>query len=47
MLARPEWAAKLGENGHARVVDRFLPDTQLARWAAVIGHLLATGERAR
>jgi trehalose synthase len=47
MLARPDWAAKLGENGHARVVDRFLPDTQLGRWAAVIGHLLATGKRAR
>ena len=30
----------MGENGHGRVVERFLPDTQLARWAALISAVL-------
>jgi trehalose synthase len=40
LLAQPDWAAKLGENGHERVVERFLPDTQLARWTALIDDLM-------
>lgn len=43
MLAQPDRAAKLGENGHARVVERFLPDSQLARWTALIDHLMGSG----
>jgi trehalose synthase len=38
-LGDPEWARSLGANGRKRVVDRFLPDSQLLRWAAVLGGL--------
>jgi hypothetical protein len=31
---------QMGENGHGRVVERFLPDTQLARWATLIAAVL-------
>jgi trehalose synthase len=42
MLARPDWAANLGENAYARVVERFLPDTQLARWTGLIDQLMGS-----
>lgn len=40
LLGQPERAAAMGERGHRRVVERFLPDTQLSRWAAVIESVL-------
>jgi trehalose synthase len=44
MLARPEWSATLGESAHGRVVERFLPDTQLARWTKLIDQLIGGDE---
>jgi trehalose synthase len=40
MLGRPEQLEKMGRRAHDRVVDRFLPDTQLARWSAVLSDVL-------
>jgi hypothetical protein len=31
----------MGERARERVVDRFLPDTQLARWRTLLSTLLA------
>ena len=30
----------MGQSGHDRVVERFLPDTQLARWASLIAAVM-------
>jgi trehalose synthase len=37
---RPRLTA-MGDRARARVVDRFLPDTELTRWSAVISSLLS------
>jgi trehalose synthase len=42
MLAAPERLVAMGERGHDRVVERFLPDTQLGRWSSVISAVLST-----
>ena len=36
LLADPQRLATMGACGHDRVVERFLPDTQLSRWASLI-----------
>jgi trehalose synthase len=36
LLGDPDRLATMGERAHDRVVDRFLPDTQLARWSALV-----------
>jgi len=41
MLGRPDQLAELGRRARERVVDRFLPDTQLARWSDVLSDVLA------
>jgi hypothetical protein len=40
LLADPERLAAMGERARERVVDRFLPDAQLARWSAVVSTVL-------
>ena len=40
LLADPTRRSSLGEAARARVVDRFLPDSQLARWSAVVSAVL-------
>jgi trehalose synthase len=40
LLADPERLTAMGERARDRVVDRFLPDTQLACWSAVISTVL-------
>jgi trehalose synthase len=42
LLADPGRLATMGERGRDRVVDRFLPDTQLGRWSSVLSALLDT-----
>jgi trehalose synthase len=39
-LAAPERRIAMGERAHERVVDRFLPNTQLGRWGALVLDLL-------
>jgi len=41
LLADRERLAAMGERARDRVVDRFLPDTQLAHWSTVISTVLA------
>jgi trehalose synthase len=41
LVADPTRRAVLGEQARDRVVDRFLPDTQLARWAALLSAVLS------
>jgi trehalose synthase len=40
LVADPALRSSLGERARERVVDRFLPDTQLARWGALMSALL-------
>jgi trehalose synthase len=40
LLADRQRLTAMGDRARARVVDRFLPDTELARWGAVISSLL-------
>ena len=40
LLGAPERLAQMGQSGHDRVVERFLPDTQLGRWATLIASIL-------
>jgi trehalose synthase len=42
VLADPVRARALGERAHERVVERFLPDTQLGHWGTLIAGLEAT-----
>jgi trehalose synthase len=41
LVADPTRRANLGERARERVVDRFLPDSQLARWAALLSATLS------
>ena len=41
ILADPQAQQVMGERAHERVVERFLPDTQLRQWAGLLGDLLA------
>jgi len=41
LLADSERLTAMGERARDRVVDRFLPDTQLARWSALVSTVLA------
>jgi trehalose synthase len=41
LLADRERLTAMGERARDRVVDRFLPDTQLARWSALVSTVLA------
>ena len=43
LLGAPERLAQMGQSGHDRVVERFLPDTQLARWASLIASVMGAG----
>jgi trehalose synthase len=36
VIADPARGSSLGERARERVIDRFLPDTQLARWGALV-----------
>ena len=45
-LADPVRARALGERAHDRVVERFLPDTQLGRWGALFVDLGPASRRA-
>jgi trehalose synthase len=36
LLGDPQRLATIGEAAYERVVDRFLPDSQLARWSALL-----------
>jgi trehalose synthase len=40
LLDEPERLEQMGRRGRQRVVDRFLPDTQLARWSTVLSDVL-------
>ncbi|HEV8296019.1 MAG TPA: glycosyltransferase [Acidimicrobiales bacterium] len=40
MLDHPERLAAMGDAGHRRVLDRFMPDAQLARWSALLRDLI-------
>jgi trehalose synthase len=40
LLGAPERRAAMGARAHERVVDMFLPDTQLARWSALVTGVL-------
>jgi trehalose synthase len=40
LVADPALRSSLGERARERVVDRFLPDTQFARWGALMSALL-------
>src|SRR5262249_4957255 len=40
LLGAPEWRAEMGSRAHERVVDNFLPDTQLGRWSQLVSTLL-------
>jgi len=42
LLADSERRSAMGERARDRVVDRFLPDTQLARWSALVSTVLAS-----
>jgi trehalose synthase len=35
----PEGARSFGANGHTRVVDRVVPDSQLVRWTTLLSRL--------
>ncbi len=41
LLKDPERLRGMGEQARERVVDHFLPDTQLAAWGAVLAAVLA------
>ena len=41
LLTDPDRMTAMGERARDRVVDRFLPDTQLARWSALLSTVLA------
>jgi trehalose synthase len=40
LIDQPERLASLGKRAHERVIDRFLPDSQLRHWAAVVAAVL-------
>jgi glycosyltransferase involved in cell wall biosynthesis len=40
LLADPARRSALGEAARARVVERFLPDSQLAHWSALLSAVL-------
>jgi trehalose synthase len=40
LIDDPTRRAALGERAHQRVLDRFLPDTQLTAWGAIIAQIL-------
>jgi trehalose synthase len=40
LLGTPERLVTMGDRAHDRVVDNFLPDTQLARWRRLLSDLL-------
>jgi trehalose synthase len=40
LLGAPERLDAMGTRAHERVVDNFLPDTQLARWRQMMSTLL-------
>jgi trehalose synthase len=40
LLANRERRTAMGEQARDRVIDRFLPDTQLARWSALVSTIL-------
>ncbi len=40
LLSAPERLATMGARAHERVVDHFLPDTQLARWSLLVSAVL-------
>jgi len=40
LLADPTRRSALGEAARTRVIDQFLPDSQLARWSAVVSAVL-------
>jgi trehalose synthase len=42
LLAAPQRRAEMGERAHERVVERFLPDSQLARWVSLLSSVLGT-----
>jgi trehalose synthase len=44
LLDQPERVATLGKQAHERVVDRFLPDTQLRHWSEVVSAVLGRTE---
>jgi trehalose synthase len=44
LLDQPERLATLGKHAHERVVDRFLPDTQLRHWSEVVSAVLGRAE---
>jgi trehalose synthase len=39
LLKQPERLATIGKHAHERVVDRFLPDSQLRHWSGVVSAL--------
>jgi trehalose synthase len=41
LLGDPQRLANIGERAYERVVDRFLPDSQLARWSALLLAMVA------
>jgi trehalose synthase len=43
VVEHPARRATLGERAHGRVVDRFLPDTQLARWSRLVATIVGSG----
>jgi glycosyltransferase involved in cell wall biosynthesis len=44
LLADPERRESMGNRAHERVVERFLPDTQLLQWAQLLEELLTGPE---
>jgi trehalose synthase len=44
LLDQPECLAAIGERARDRVIDRFLPDTQLGRWSELVSVLLSRAE---